>query len=85
MLDYNRLSQCTLPCATILKKINQMSLPEAPSFPMQRSPLMQAFHGTFLHQEGADNGLFTYLPVLELCGFSLNKLNWLFRVMLSAS
>lgn len=46
---------------------------------------MQAFHGAFLCQEGAGDGLFTYLPVLELCGFYLNKLNCLFQVMLSAS
>jgi len=62
-----------------------MSLPEAPSFPTWRSALMQAFHGAFLSQEGAGDGLFTYLPVLELCGFYLNKLNCLFQVMLSAS
>lgn len=46
---------------------------------------MQAFHGTFLCQEGAGDGLFTYLPVLELCGFYLNKLNQLFQAMLLAS
>jgi len=46
---------------------------------------MQAFHGTFLFQEGAGDGLFTYLPVLERCGFYLNKLNWLFQEMLLAS
>lgn len=62
-----------------------MSIPEAPSFPTQRSTLMQAFHGTFLCQDGAGDGLFTYLPVLELCGFYLNKLNGLFQVMLLAS